>query len=206
MTNYCVSFGFLSREASMLLFLTTYKYRTMKALITLLFMIALAVQAKAQIDILGKIEDKVEQKIDQKTDEAVDKALEDKEKTKESEKKEENSTEKSPTASSEAAFKSYSKFDFVPGDNVVFFDDFSQDAVGDFPAKWNSSGSGQLVTMNSLPGKWLKIDKYITFAPEAKISFPDNFTIEYDFVCEEDAQKTLGGFNTFLLSLENQEN
>lgn len=31
--------------------------------------------------------------------------------------------------------KSYSKFDFVPGDKVIFFDDFTQDNAGDFPAK-----------------------------------------------------------------------
>ena len=30
--------------------------------------------------------------------------------------------------------QAYSKYDFVPGEKVIFFEDFSQDAVGDFPA------------------------------------------------------------------------
>ena len=28
------------------------------------------------------------------------------------------------------------KFDFVPGDKVLFADDFTQDELGEFPARW----------------------------------------------------------------------
>ena len=159
----------------------------MKALITLLFVIALAAQANAQIDILGKIEDKVEQKIDQKTDEAIDEALKDKEKTKESEKekKEEKTTDKSSTASSEASFKSYSKFDFVPGDNVIFYDNFAQDAIGDFPPNWNTTGSGEIVTLGSLEGRWLKWSAGVSYAPNLSTAFPDNFTLEFDMLMQK---------------------
>ncbi len=34
--------------------------------------------------------------------------------------------------------KVYSAFDFIPGDQVIAREDFSQDAKGDFPAKWNT--------------------------------------------------------------------
>ena len=31
--------------------------------------------------------------------------------------------------------KTYSKYDFVPGEKIIVFEDFMQDAVGDFPAQ-----------------------------------------------------------------------
>ena len=39
----------------------------------------------------------------------------------------------------------YSKYDFVPGDKIIYFDDFSQDFIGDFPSKWNTNGTGEVV-------------------------------------------------------------
>src|SRR5512146_2743194 len=35
-----------------------------------------------------------------------------------------------------AAFKSYQNYDFVPGDKIVFDDDFRADTDGEFPAHW----------------------------------------------------------------------
>lgn len=75
----------------------------------------------------------------------------------------------------------YSKFDYVPGDKLLFFDDFSNDFVGDFPSKWNTNGSGEIVTINDSPLKWLKIlpghnTYYIPDVP----SLPEEYTIEFD--------------------------
>lgn len=52
-------------------------------------------------------------------------------------------------------FQSYSKFDFVPGEKIVASEDFSQDAVGDFPAKWNTNATAEVVTIEGYNGKWL---------------------------------------------------
>jgi OOP family OmpA-OmpF porin len=38
-----------------------------------------------------------------------------------------------------------SKYDFIPGEKVIFFDDFSAEGVGDFPAQWLTNGSGEIV-------------------------------------------------------------
>jgi outer membrane protein OmpA-like peptidoglycan-associated protein len=78
------------------------------------------------------------------------------------------------------AFQAFSKFDFVPGERVVAFDDFSQDAVGDFPAKWNTDGSGEIVTLAGRPGRWLKITRGGFFTPEFITQLPENFTLELD--------------------------
>lgn len=55
------------------------------------------------------------------------------------------------------SLQTYSKFDFIPGEIVILFDDFSQDNVGNFPALWFSNGSGEVVTLNNFPGKWLQL-------------------------------------------------
>ena len=77
-------------------------------------------------------------------------------------------------------FQAYSRFDFVPGEKVVAVDDFTQDAVGDFPAKWNTNGSGEIVTVAGKPGRWLKLTRAGFFIPEFVTDLPDNFTLEFD--------------------------
>lgn len=77
-------------------------------------------------------------------------------------------------------FQAYSKFDFVPGEKIVAVDDFTQDAVGDFPARWNTDGSGEIVTVGGMTGRWLKITQPGFFVPEFITQLPDNFTLEFD--------------------------
>ena len=168
--------------------------------LTILFLLSFGAAAHAQIDILGKIEEKI-------FDAAADSITNaDTPPEPENTTKEEGTTTTTTNAPQTApAFKSYSKFDFIPGENVLFFDDFSQDAIGDFPAKWNTSGSGEVVTINSIPGNWLKVDKLASFGPAVKIAYPDNYTIEYDFIMGDNDEKVFGGFTTHLISLENQD-
>ena len=81
-------------------------------------------------------------------------------------------------------FQSYSKFDFVPGEKIVASEDFSQDAVGDFPAKWNTNGSGEVVTIEGYEGKWLmlKQTKEASYIPDFVKDLPENFTMEFDVI------------------------
>jgi OOP family OmpA-OmpF porin len=75
---------------------------------------------------------------------------------------------------------SQSPTDFVPGANIIFEDNFSQDPVGDFPAKWSTSGDGHVVQIDGQDGKWLKISQPTAVSPELKKSLPENCTIEFD--------------------------
>lgn len=84
-----------------------------------------------------------------------------------------------------ASLKSYSKFDFVPGEKVIAVEDFMQDAIGDFPAKWNSSGSGEVVTIDGKPGHWLMLSKQGEYLPEFINSLPENFTLQFDLAANE---------------------
>lgn len=83
-------------------------------------------------------------------------------------------------------FKTYSKFDFVPGEKVIAVEDFMQDAVGDFPAKWNTNGTGEIVTIGKSNAHWLKMGSESVVYPEFINNLPDNFTFEFDLACNND--------------------
>lgn len=70
--------------------------------------------------------------------------------------------------------------DFVQGYNVIFEDRFEQDPVGDLPAKWSTSGDGQVVTLDRLQGKWFRITQPTAVSPELTEALPENCTIEFD--------------------------
>ncbi len=96
------------------------------------------------------------------------------------------SEEESPNVSDHLEINS--KFDFVSGDKLIYFDDFSQDFIGDFPSKWNTNGTGEVVTVNSVEGKWFELKggygiKFIPLLPQA---LPEEYTIEFDLLAVVD--------------------
>ncbi len=80
------------------------------------------------------------------------------------------------------SFKAYSKYDFVPGEKVIGFEDFSNGSIGDFPSGWNTNGSGEIVTIEGKPGRWLWISKPGIFIPEFTKTYPEDFTLEFDLM------------------------
>ena len=81
-----------------------------------------------------------------------------------------------------AGIKAFSKYDFVPGEQIIAFDDFMQDAVGDFPEGWNTNAAGEVVTIEGRPGHWLLFTKGGIFLPGLSAVLPDNFTLEFDLL------------------------
>jgi hypothetical protein len=82
------------------------------------------------------------------------------------------------------------RYDFVPGDKVLVFDDFSDTDVGEYPAKWTIKGGGgnSLEVVQVGDRRFLK-SRYspkgqggaLTWLRyEIKGDMPKNFTIEYD--------------------------
>jgi outer membrane protein OmpA-like peptidoglycan-associated protein len=80
------------------------------------------------------------------------------------------------------SLQTYSKYDFVPGEKVIFFDDFSEASMGDFPAAWNTNATGEVVTTNLYPGNWFKMTGKGSIALDEGVKLPDNYTIEFDVV------------------------
>ncbi|MCM4168944.1 Peptidoglycan-associated lipoprotein [Arenibacter antarcticus] len=79
-------------------------------------------------------------------------------------------------------FGVYSNFTFIPGNKLLFYDDFAADALGDFPANWETGGSGEVVTTSSSESKWLSIVRRSGYMPTMKNTLPENYTIEFDLV------------------------
>ncbi len=136
--------------------------------------------------ILRKLADKAKQKIEQKTNEKVDETTQGNKNGKSGNDENQNGDANNQSASSPSGggIKAYSKYDFVPGEKIIVFEDFMQDEVGDFPDKWNTNASAEIVTIETLEGKWLKISKQGVFMPEFIDSLHENFTLEYDLLCD----------------------
>ncbi len=176
-------------------------------------------------DLLDRIKDKVQERVDQKTDEAIDKGLDkvEDEATKENENKKEDenknqeevktdeSTETTEVEQQEVKpkkqeLKSFSKYDFIPGDKVIFYEDFAQDAIGDFPALWNTNKAGEIMTTNIAPGNWFKMREYGMFWLEKGVNLPSNCTIEFDIIPDDNGeeQQSSGMDFTVIEYLENE--
>ena len=94
-----------------------------------------------------------------------------------------------PTAGDSAANISSvsTKFDFVPGDKVLFMDDFTQDELGEFPARWRLVlGTFEVAEMKS--ERWLRCtanDGTVAMKlPDVK-TLPEFWTLEFDFYATE---------------------
>jgi OmpA-OmpF porin, OOP family len=90
--------------------------------------------------------------------------------------------ETKPVTQDKPGIQTYSKFDFVPGEKVIFYDNFSETAVGDFPASWNTNASGEVVTTNTYPGNWFKMNGSGCVVVDEGLELPENFTVEYDVI------------------------
>ena len=149
------------------------------------------------------VHQKVEQKSSEKTGEVMDEVLEAPEEAVKGKKKQngEEGSEDSQEYEENADYKDYeesednasnggsdpgtgnlsvyTKFNFVPGENILVYDDFSADALGDFPSKWDTNGSGELVTHDDSEQKWLTLinrSVYLTHQSE----LPQEYTVEFD--------------------------
>ena len=81
--------------------------------------------------------------------------------------------------------------DFVPGAKVLFEDHFDKDGLGDFPAQWNTNGSGKVVTLSGQDSRWLDVVHNCIVVPVVKGPLPENCTIEFDlFLRSESGRST----------------
>ena len=104
-----------------------------------------------------------------------------------------------------SSLQTYSKFDFVSGEKVIVQEDFSKDEIGDFPAKWNTNSTGELVAVEGTKGKWLSLSKAGTFMPEFITSLPENFTLEFDLLVNNEFSFYSSDFKVAMTSLANSK-
>jgi outer membrane protein OmpA-like peptidoglycan-associated protein len=77
---------------------------------------------------------------------------------------------------------SYSKFDFVPGENIIYFDDFASAPLGELPLGWNASGKGEVVALEGINGKWLRMFPGTMYLSANTKPLGENYTIEFDLL------------------------
>jgi OmpA-OmpF porin, OOP family len=80
--------------------------------------------------------------------------------------------------------KAYQNYDFVPGDKIVFEDDFKSDTDGEFPAHWKlTAGQGVVNKVQNDPAFLLTDGNYAQVAPRmtGDAYLGDPFTIELDY-------------------------
>ncbi len=168
----------------------------------------------SQIDLKDKLKRKSEQRIDRKTDQTIDEGFDEveegignifKQKDEETETSDDESksgttetqqqtdAESSEQAADVSAVKSspelmWSKFDFVPGDKIIFEDNLVGEENGEFPSRWDlyrgnaevAEFGGEKVIM--FRGGTPVIVPYIENSE--KDYLPDVFTVEFDLYVE----------------------
>ena len=174
----------------------------MKKLFLVLLVNMYAASGSAQL--LNRVRNKVEQKVGEKIDQSIDKATQ-KKKPKDSPATPDASTQpNSPVETSTSSvpatasqnsnpkfasiqdINSYSKFDFIAGEKVIVYEDFSKEALGDFPTNWNTRSGAELVTINNYDGKWLRMAQTGIFYPEyITDNLPENFTLQIDLIANQ---------------------
>ncbi|WP_285056730.1 OmpA family protein [Pedobacter ginsengisoli] len=125
---------------------------------------------------------KLKQKAEDMASKTVDKGLEGKAKKN----TEATSTSREPIKPENASgtpttsLASTTTYDFVPGSKILLADNFAQDALGQFPLKWYTRSKGEVVTLNTVKGNWLRLYPGTFVSPVVNIG--ENATIEFDLI------------------------
>jgi len=116
----------------------------------------------------------------------------------------------------------YSKYDFIPGDKVIFFDDFSDTDVGEFPRKWTLKGPGAGSSNNAVEVVKHQGRNFLRSQPAAtkedtqhyslqyvrlnrKGDLPEKFTVEFDAVLSYCPPGEKNSMTDYYLHLMNDE-
>jgi OOP family OmpA-OmpF porin len=185
----------------------------------LLCLALLAVSSPATAQ-LGKLKDKAKEKAKEKAEKKVEETIEGTEETtedttkatKESTEKPASDTTKAksiaPGASEDMAL--YTKYDFIPGDKVIFYDDLSGEEMGEFPSRWRLD-NGVFEVAKQGGKNWILCTDQGSIRPKITVGpLPPKYTIEMEFYVKggdtrghwffikwyDDQDQEIGNFNT----------
>lgn len=132
------------------------------------------------------VERRTEKESEKETDKALDKIFKKEGNTKN--KKQGTVKQESEITENQEENTIKSKFGFTPGSSIVFQDRFEKDEVGDFPAKWETNGTGEITEINGM--KYLKMANNSLYVPMLRNKLPENYTVEFDLFTENLTKKT----------------
>jgi OmpA-OmpF porin, OOP family len=92
--------------------------------------------------------------------------------------------------STAAAPTAFVNFDFVPGERVLFAEDFTRDAVGDFPRRLELvEGNGEVAELAGR--RYLHAPGDLTFAVPLPEVLPERFTVEIEYLAPANSRAEL---------------
>lgn len=180
-----------------------------------------------------KVKQRAEQRTDQAIDKALDKTEEgavkaakgEKKKNKEKGKTEEeventspasegaennnteepNASPKSENNNPKKSLTTYGKYDFIPGEKIIAQEGFENVAIGDYPVDWNTNSGAEIVHVEGETGKWLLMNNPGVFMPEFITDLPENFTLEFDLICNEGFSYYSTAFGVWFAAMTNPD-
>ncbi len=180
------------------------------------FLLCLIVATTTNAQTLGeRINQKVKDRVNSKVDQTIDKGLDATEKAADdaAKKKDKNAKPGTQTTNKDSLTTAsvnqqqqttvQKASDFLPGNKIIFEDNFSKDALGDFPAKWNTNGSGDVTTIEGLEGRWLNIVHNSIVTPEMGKAMPENCTIEFDLFLQANNNMMIPNIQFGITSVKN---
>ncbi|AYD46944.1 MAG TPA: hypothetical protein VFQ86_11305 [Arachidicoccus soli] len=131
----------------------------------------------SQAQLFKRLKDKVTSKIGDKADGMIDDVFS---------KKSKDTTLRTSTSSVNTAFfmDAAKSYNFVPGNTVIFQDNFSRDSLGTMAQHWKTSGSGDIETFRLRNGRWLSLNEFTSYKLKRDNPLPENFTIEFDIATQ----------------------
>lgn len=139
----------------------------------------------------------------QKEEEEKQKNQEQKEKQEQLTQEKQASTEQQNATQAEKPQLVWSKYDFVPGDKVIFEDNLTNEENGEFPSRWDLMRGNVEIAEFGGENVIMFRDGAPTIMPYFKDAsrdyMPDVFTIEFDLYCGND------NFITYLYDRKNQK-
>jgi outer membrane protein OmpA-like peptidoglycan-associated protein len=147
---------------------------------------------------LDKVEDKIDgsgkKKENQTTESSTQTETEKNSETNASQEGTENAALQNATKDEpQKSMHAYSKFDYIPGEKVLVFDQFESTEQGDFPINWNTNASAEVVKFDGRTEKFLKLSPQGIYQNEDIKALPENFTLDFDVFATEDYSEMMSG-------------
>ncbi len=161
-----------------------------------------------------KVKNKANQRVDQKTDQAIDKSMDAVEDSIKNGGKTpannnqgntpanitstttvgNNTTAATGEPTSSASFKAYQNYDFIPGEKILFEDNFLTDADGEFPTHWElQKGQAVINKMGDKTALVMTDGNYAWVTPlmKQKKYLADQWTLEFDSWKKNESYQTI---------------
>jgi OOP family OmpA-OmpF porin len=136
---------------------------------------------------IGGLKDKLKKKIQQKAEEVVQPAEQDSAASASEEAAEEPAVQEGEARPAPAGagpaedMALYTKYDFVPGDKAIFYDDLAREELGEFPSRWNLD-HGVFEIAKQQGQNWILCTDKGTIRPKIPAGpLPEKYTVEMDF-------------------------